>query len=91
VYGTFAEVKKKKRSLKKKNCFYLLVVLDGRPARSNFYTTSYISLILVLTATTGHERTKLRKSPKRKNRDKRFIYQKLPFLQQQQQQPLMER
>jgi hypothetical protein len=46
------------------------VVLDGRPARSNFYTTSYISLILVLTATTGHERTKLRKSPKQKNREK---------------------
>lgn len=46
------------------------MVLDGRPARSNFYTTSYISLILVLTATTGHERTKLRKSPKRKNREK---------------------
>lgn len=46
-------------------------MLDGRPARSNFYTTSYISLILALTATTGHERTKLRKSPKQKNKKSR--------------------
>ncbi len=72
MYGTFAEVKEvdiKTKQQKKRIAFYLLVVLDGRPARSNFYTTSYISR-LVLTATTGHERTKIRKTPKTKISEK---------------------